>query len=173
MSQTKKLTLGALFITLGLILPFITGQIPVFSAQLCPMHFPVLIAGFVLGGKMGLVVGCLVPLLRSVIFGMPPMMPTAVCMAVELAVYGFLSGLIYEKSKKNTWSIYVSLLVAMLGGRLAWGIASVIIYGVMQQTFAMSMFIAGAFVNAIPGIILQIILIPLIVMSLKKAKVMK
>ena len=171
MNKTKSLTLSALFIALGLILPFITAQVPVINSQLCPMHFPVLLAGFVLGSKYGLIVGLVTPLLRSVTFGMPPMMPTAVCMAFELATYGFVSGWLYEKSKKNLRDIYLSLIVAMLAGRLVWGLASLIIYGLMGNSFVMKMFISGAFVNAAAGIVLQLIIIPVLVSYLKKAKV--
>lgn len=173
MNKTRDMTLSAMFIALGLIMPFITGQIPAISSQLCPMHFPVLLAGFVLGGKYGLLVGIITPLLRSVMFGMPTFMPTAVCMAFELATYGFVSGMLYEKSSKNLWGIYRSLIVAMLAGRLVWGLASLIIYGMMGNSFAMAMFISGAFVNAAAGIVLQLIIIPMLVSYLKKAKVIK
>ena len=173
MNKTRNMTLSAMFIALGLILPFITGQVPMIASQLCPMHFPVLLAGFVLGGKYGLLVGIVTPLLRSVMFGMPTMMPSAVCMAFELAAYGFVSGILYEKSSKNLWAIYRSLIAAMLCGRLVWGMASLLVYGMMGNSFAMTMFISGAFVNAAAGIVLQLIIIPLLVSYLKKAKIIK
>ena len=93
-TSTLNLVLGALFMALAIIMPFITGQIPEVGSMLLPMHLPVLICGFVCGWKYGLAVGFVVPLLRSVMFGMPPLMPTGVCMACELAAYGACTGLL-------------------------------------------------------------------------------
>lgn len=81
----KKIVLASMFIALGLVLPFLTGQVPVIGRQLLPMHLPVLIGGFVLGGSVGALVGFVTPILRSFIFGMPPFFPTAVAMAFELS----------------------------------------------------------------------------------------
>ena len=112
---------GAL--ALALLLPCVTGQIPQIGQMLCPMHLPVLLAGFVCGGPVGAAVGFIAPLLRSVIFGMPPMM-AAIPMAFELLTYGLVSGLLYGAfRKKNIGTTYASLLVAMLGGRIISGIA--------------------------------------------------
>ena len=162
MNQTKKITLSALFIALGLVLPFVTMQIPAIGSMLLPMHIPVLICGFVLSCKYGLLVGVITPLLRHLIFGMPPLL-TAITMAFELGAYGFFSGMLYRKLKKN---IYLSLILSMLVGRVVWGIASAAIYGISE--FGVSAFIAGGFVNAVPGIILQLILIPILVKVLKQ-----
>lgn len=169
--STINLVLGAFFMALGIVMPFITGQIPEIGSMLLPMHLPVLICGFVCGWKYGVLVGFVVPLLRSVMFGMPPLMPTGICMAFELAVYGASTGFLYEKLPKNTVSIYVSLFGAMIAGRLAWGLVSIPIYGIMGNAFSVQMFLAGALLNAIPGIILQIVVIPVVVMTLKRAKV--
>lgn len=166
-NSTKKLVLAGLFISLGLVLPFITGQIPKFGNMLLPMHIPVLIAGFVLGGKYGLAIGFIVPILRSLLFTMPPM-PFAIAMAFELATYGLITGLLYTRLPKKKINLYVSLIVAMLVGRLVWGIASYIIYGIQGTAFTFEMFMAGAFANAIIGIVLQLIIIPPILMALQK-----
>ncbi len=171
MSQThvKKLVLSALFLALGLVLPFLTMQIPQFGSALLPMHLPVLLCGFVCGAPWGLAVGFVTPLLRSLLFTMPPMFPTAVAMAFELAAYGLLAGLIYKLLKKNTVNLYVSLLLAMLGGRIVWGLVMTVISGLGGTEFGFATFLAGAFTNAIPGIILQIVLIPVILLALRKA----
>lgn len=166
-NSTKKLVLAGLFIALGLVLPFITGQIPKFGNMLLPMHIPVLIAGFVLGGKYGLAIGFIVPILRSLLFTMPPM-PFAIAMAFELATYGLITGLLYTRLPKKKINLYASLIVAMLVGRLVWGIASYILYGIQGTAFTFEMFIAGAFANAIIGIVLQLIIIPPILMALQK-----
>lgn len=167
--QIRKLTYAALFLALALVLPFLTGQIPQIGSALSPMHIPVLLCGFLVGWPWGLAVGFIAPLLRSVIFGMPVMVPGAVAMAFELAVYGLVSGILYRLLPKKKWSIYVTLIVAMLAGRVVWGIARLIIAGLSGNSFTWALFLAGAFTNAIPGIILHIVLIPVIVMVLERA----
>ena len=171
MSKTKNLTLSGLFLALGIILPFFTGQIPEIGGMLLPMHIPVLLCGFVCGPQSGLIVGFITPLLRSLIFGMPPLLPKALTMAFELAVYGWMSGSLYRKLPKNAVAIYLSLIISMVAGRVVWGLVSVPIYGMSGTVFSLQLFWAGAFLEAIPGIILQLILIPLIIMGLKKARV--
>lgn len=172
MKQTRKLVLSAFFMALGIVLPFLTGQIQQIGNMLLPMHLPVMLCGFLCGWQYGLAVGLLTPLLRSMMFGMPPMMPTAVAMAVELAVYGLVTGLLYAKLPKKLTYVYVSLICAMAAGRVAWGIVSIALYGIAGSAFSMQIFLAAAFFNAIPGIILQLVLIPVIVIALKKAGVM-
>ena len=167
--QIRKLTYAALFLALAMVLPFLTGQIPQIGSALSPMHIPVLLCGFLVGWPWGLTVGFIAPLLRSVIFGMPAMFPGAVAMAFELAVYGLVSGILYRLLPKKKWSIYVTLVVAMLAGRVVWGIARLILAGLSGGSFTWALFLAGAFTNAIPGIILHIVLIPVIVMVLERA----
>ena len=164
----QKLTLSAFFLALAYALPFLTGQIPEIGSMLCPMHIPVLLCGFFCGWSWGLIVGLLAPLFRSVTLGMPPLFPTAVCMAFELAAYGAFSGLLYRLLKKSRLNIYIALILSMIGGRIIWGIAMLFCMGVSGGTFTIAAFIAGAFTNAIPGIIVQIVLIPILVMALDK-----
>ncbi len=164
----RKLTYSALFTALALVLPFVTGQIPEVGAMLCPMHIPTLLCGFICGAPWGLAVGFIAPLLRSVIFGMPPML-VAVAMAVEMAVYGLVSGVLYRKLPGKKWTIYVSLLAAMVLGRIAWGGVQFVIAGLQNTTFTAAAFLAGAVTSAIPGIILQIVLIPIVIMALERA----
>lgn len=167
-SSVKTLVLAALFLAMALVLPFLTGQIPEIGAMLCPMHIPVLLCGFFCGWPWGLAVGLIAPVLRSLMFGMPPMFPTAVCMAFELATYGSVSGLLYDKLPRKKSSIYIALLTAMVLGRLVWGAARFICTGLDVSAFGLSAFWAGAVTTAIPGIVVQIILIPLLVMILER-----
>lgn len=171
-STVGNMVLAAMFLALGIVMPFLTGQIPGIGSMLLPMHIPVLICGYVCGWKYGLLVGAVVPVLRSMMFGMPPMMPTAAAMAFELATYGAVTGILYEKLPKTNASIYISLLIAMIAGRLVWGVVSIPLYGIAGKGFSMQMFLAGGFINAIPGIVLQIVLIPVMIMALRHAKVM-
>ena len=167
-SNVKNMVLAAMFLALALVLPFLTGQIPEIGSMLCPMHIPALLCGFFCGWPWGLAVGFIAPILRSLTFGMPPMFPVAICMAFELATYGAVSGMLYEKLPNKKSSIYVALLTAMVAGRLVWGVARFICAGLDVSAFGLSAFWAGAITTAIPGIIVQIVLIPVLVMALAK-----
>lgn len=172
MKNTRKLILAALFLALGYVLPFFTGQVPAVGKMLLPMHIPVLLCGFVCGWQYGLVVGFVVPLFRSMLAGMPVMMPTAVGMAFELMTYGAVSGLLYGMLPRKTWSIYAALLGAMLSGRVVWGIVSILLYGIQGSMFSWQIFLGGAIMNAVPGILLQLILVPVIIILLEKTGLM-
>ncbi len=169
----KNLVLGALFLALALLLPFLTGQIPQIGAIISPMHIPVFLAGFVCGAPTAAVVGFVAPLLRMAIFGMPPFL-TAIAMTFELCGYGLAAGLMYGvvfKNRHNLATIYVSLIVSMLFGRVIWGIAKLVIAGLgASDAFTWAAFLAGAFTTAIPAIIIHLILVPAIVFALQKAK---
>ena len=162
-----RTTLAALCLALCYVLPFLTGQIPEIGGMLCPMHLPVLLCGFLSGWPWGLAVGACAPLLRSLTLGMPPLFPTAVAMAVELAVYGAATGLLHRYLPKKRPYVYLSLVLAMLAGRAAWGLTMLALLGITGGAFTFSAFLAGAFVNAIPGIAVQIVLVPLLVMTLE------
>ena len=167
-NDIKKLMLSAMFLAMAFVMPFLTGQIPQIGAMLCPMHIPVLLCGFFCGAPWGLVVGIVAPMLRSFTLGMPPMFPTAFCMAFELATYGFMTGWLHNKLPKKKVNVYVSLLSAMVIGRLVWGIILFCCLGFDASKFGLSAFLAGAVFNAVPGIIVQIVLIPILVISLEK-----
>ena len=170
-NHIKRLALSAVLLAIGLVLPFLTGQIPEIGSMLLPLHQPALICGFVCGWQWGLAVGFVLPLLRSVLFGMPPMIPTALCMAFELAAYGAFAGLLYEKLAGRKFRVTLALVGAMLLGRAVWGVVSFAVYALMMENaFALTAFWLGAFVNAWPGIVLQLILVPLIVKALARSK---
>ena len=167
--QVRKLTYAALFLALAMVLPFLTGQIPEIGKSLCPMHIPALLCGFLCGWPWGLAVGFIAPLLRSVVFGMPAMFPGAVAMAFELAVYGGMAGLLYLLLPRKPWGIYAALILSMIAGRIVWGIVRLILAGLSGSQFTWALFLAGAVTTAIPGIILQLVLIPVLVMALERA----
>ena len=168
-----KLTLSALFLALAYVMPFLTGQIPTFGTMLCPMHIPVLLCGFICGWPWGLVVGLVAPLLRSLTLGAPVLFPMAICMSFELAAYGAASGVLHNAFPRKRPYIYCSLLISMIIGRLVWGAAMLVFLGITSSSFTISAFIAGAIANSIPGIIIQIVLIPIIVMLLENPKILK
>lgn len=167
--KTINIVLSAMFLSLCLVLPFLTGQIPEIGNMLLPMHIPVMLCGLICGWQYGLIVGAIAPIMRSLLFSMPVMYPTAIGMAFELATYGLLIGLLFRKSKWHCIkSLYISLIISMLGGRVVWGIVQSILLGLGDSGFTLSMFIGGAFLKAIPGIILQLVLIPAIMLILGK-----
>ncbi len=168
-----KMILAALFLALAYVMPFLTGQIPEVGQQLCPLHIPVLLCGFICGWPWGLAVGFIAPLLRSLTLTMPPIFPTAVCMAFELAAYGAIAGLMHKLLPKKKPFIYCSLLIAMMIGRIIWGFAMLVCVGIEGDVFSLSAFFTGAFTTALPGIIVQIILIPILVMVLDNPKILK
>ena len=167
--KLQTLVLSAMFLGLGLVLPFFTGQIPQIGNMLLPMHLPVILCGFICGWKYGLVVGAITPVLRSAVFGMPPMYPTAIAMAFELAAYGFLVGFLFKNARWQCLkSLYRCLIISMLGGRAVWGFVMTVILGSGENGFTLTAFLTGAFLNAIPGIIAQLILVPAIMLALNK-----
>ena len=172
-NRTIRLVLAALCLALAFVMPFLTGQIPEIGSMLCPMHIPVLLCGFVCGWQWGLSVGLVAPLLRSLILGMPPLFPVAVAMAFELAAYGAIAGLMHRALPRKKPLIYLSLLTAMIVGRLVWGAAMFLCLGIQGGSFGLAAFWAGAVVNAVPGIVAQILLVPLLVMLIENIKLFR
>lgn len=166
--NTKKIVLSAMFVALGIVLPFLTMQVPVIGNMLLPMHIPVLLCGFICGAPYGALAGLITPLLRSAILHAPVMMPTAITMSVELLFYGMIAGLLYSRLKNKRFGIYLSLIPAMLIGRIMWGLASIVVFNIMNVSFTWQIFFVQAFAKAVPGIVIQLILIPAIVSFLRK-----
>ncbi|HHY47267.1 MAG TPA: ECF transporter S component [Firmicutes bacterium] len=165
-SELRNLTWGALFVALGIIFPMLFHSIgagPVFL----PMHIPILLAGFLIGPAVGCVVGLVTPLLSAFLTGMPPLMPPkAQMMTVELAVYGFLAGLLYRVLRQN---LVLSLVVAMIAGRVVYGLLGAYLLP-MFGLKAIPVFypITGGIVGSLPGIIIQLIFVPTIVWLIER-----
>lgn len=168
-STTVSLTGTALCMALGIIFPIFFHLLGAGAAFL-PMHIPVLLCGLLFGWEYGAVCGFLVPLLSALLTGMPPLFPTAPAMMLELCAYGILTGLLYRKMR---WNIYPALIGAMLGGRAVSGLANAVFMGMAGKPYGFSAFLSAAFAVALPGIAIQIIAIPLIILSLEKANVIR
>jgi LytS/YehU family sensor histidine kinase len=160
LTPIQKITLSALFLSMAMLFPFLTGQIPQFGQMLLPMHLPILLCGFIIGPKEGGLIGFIAPLLRSLILGMPPFFPTASAMAFELATYGIIAGIMLKVFPKKFLFYMVSLVIAMVAGRIVWGGITWIFLAIQNSSFSFELFISGAILNAFPGIILQILVIP-------------
>ena len=169
-NKLVNLALSAIFLALAYVLPFLTGQVPQIGSMLCPMHIPVILCGFFCGAPWGLAVGFIAPLFRSLTLGMPHLFPNAFAMAFELAAYGFTAGIMYRVLPKKKGYIYCSLFIAMIIGRLVWGLVQFLCMGLDASKFSFATFWAGAVTNALPGIIIQIVLIPVLVMALDRIK---
>lgn len=173
-SHILKMVLAAFFLALAYVMPYLTGQIPEVGSMLCPMHIPVILCGFICGPYWGLTVGATAPILRSLLTGgFPPLFPTAVAMAFELAAYGVVCGVLHKLLPKRKTSVYVSLISSMIIGRLVWGLITFICMSASGSVFTFSAFMAGAVVNAVPGIIVQIVIIPVIVILLGKTNTVR
>ena len=168
--SVQNLVVAALMLALAYVLPYFTGNIPQIGSMLLPMHLPTLLCGFLCGGPWGAVVGFLAPLMRSAILGMPPPFPTAAAMAVEMAVYGLVSGLLYYRLPKSLGGIYTALISAMVAGRLVWGATMFLLTMGSGSAFTLAAFWAGAVANAIPGIILQLVAVPALVMAVQHVR---
>lgn len=163
-TSIKRTIISAMLLSLGIVLPFLTGQIKEIGDTLLPMHIPVMLCGLICGYKYGLALGLILPFLRAVTVGMPPIYPNAVWMSLELAAYGFVVGFLYFNFyKKQIWWLYSCLIISMISGRIVWGISKAVLMGVSGNTFTLQAFIAGAILDSIPGIILQLVLIPAII----------
>lgn len=169
-NSTKRLVLAGMFLAIGLVLPFITANIPEIGKRLCPMHIPVMLCGIFCGWQYGLAVGIITPLLRGFLFSMPVIFPDGVVMAFELATYAVIISLMYKALPKKLWAIYVSLITAMVGGRIVYGIVKAAIFatGLLSSPFTWEVFITSAVIKAIPGIISQIIIVPILVYVIKR-----
>lgn len=158
-THIRNLTFSALFLALALLLPFLTGQIPQIGALISPMHIPAFLAGYICGPIWGAIVGAVAPLLRFVLFGMPPLM-VAIPMSVELAAYAVIAGILYRVLPKKTGWLYASLGISMIGGRLLYSIVEITILGLQGEAFTPWLVLADTVTGTWAGIIVQFVLIP-------------
>ena len=172
MTHLTRSVTTAVCIALCVVLPMTLHAIPNGGTLFSPMHLPVLLCGLVCGWPYGLLCGILGPLLSSLITGMPGMgyLPT---MMVELALYGLISGIMIQliHTGKLAADLYISLLTAMLAGRILTGIARALIFAPRSgSVYSMEAWATGYFVSSLPGIIVQLILIPVLYMALQRAR---
>ncbi len=169
--KLKNLTLSAMFLALGIVLPILTGQIPQIGSMLLPMHIPVFLCSLICGYKHGAAIGFILPLLRSFVFGVPNLYPEAIAIAFEMATYALVAGLMYEKSKWHCIrSLYRALGASMIIGRVVRTVAQLSLLGIAGTPFAFGGYFTAVIVRGIPGIILQLILVPTIMVICHKTK---
>jgi hypothetical protein len=168
-AKTSYLIMALICLAVSAFLPMLTEQVPRFGQGLRPMHIPVLIAGFACGPVIGFVVGLAAPIISLLIHGSPALMQADFAMSLELATYGLIAGLLYSQLPRKTGNIYVSLITAMIVGRIVWGASMIALSSRDGLDFTYQMFITYAFIDAMPAILFHIVLIPAVVIALEKA----
>ena len=163
MKAVNKIILSGLFLALAVMIPQFLHPFGLAGNVFLPMHIPIILCGMICGYKWGGITGLLAPLISSVTFSMPVLYPMAVCMMLELAAYGVVSGILIKKT-----NVFVSLVSAMLAGRVVLGIAQAILFGISGNPLKLNAFLTGAFVTAIPGIVIQLFLVPAIIIAVKQ-----
>lgn len=166
-----RLSLSAMLLALVFVLPLLTGQVPQLGERFCPMHIPVFLCGYLCSAYWGFAVGFVGPLLRSLIVGVPaPLFPKGIAIAFELAAYGFMSGFLYKLLPKKRSNLYLSLIISMVAGRLVRAFVQLCCVGFDLTKFSFSAFGTVVVLNALPGIVIQLLLIPVLVSAVEKYK---
>lgn len=164
-NNTKRLVIAGLLLSIGIIVPSIFHLTGLPGRMLLPMHIPVLIGGFLLPPWLALSLGMLTPLLNSFITGMPILFPSGIIMIFELGVYGLIGSLTYRKLKLPS---IISLILSMISGRIIAGLVVFILATFFAVELSPIVFIIGTITTGLPGIVIQIILIPTIIHSIMK-----
>ncbi len=158
-----------MFLAMGTIFPFFTGQVPQIGSMLLPMHIPVFLCAFICGWRYSVPMAVILPLFRSVVFGRPNLYPEAISIAFELGTYALVIGLLYGRVRKqNVWTVYGCMIAAMVIGRVVRGAVQLSLLGLKGMPYTFELFFAGVVMVAIPGIILQLLLIPQTLLLLDK-----
>ena len=167
-TKTRFIAHSALFLALAVVLPLGFHAFGIAGRVFLPMHLPVLLAGFIAGPWSGLVVGLLAPLLSHLLTGMPPSYAVPL-MSLELPIYGFVAGICYNRLRLN---IYLALIVAMIFGRIMFGLGLFVLGRFMDLPYSAAQFFStgGAIISGLPGVVIQIVLIPVIVAAVKRQR---
>lgn len=170
MSSAKRISLCAMCIALCYVLPLVFHALALGSI-LSPMHIPVLLCGIVCGPLCGAFCGIAGPVLSSVLSGMPGA-AGLITMVPELVSYGLVCGLLMKRvhTQKLMMDVYASMIPAMLIGRIVGGLASALFYLGNNGEYSLAMFVSSYFIGSLPGIIVQLILIPALTVTLEKAR---
>ncbi len=169
--RLKKLILSAMFLAMGIVLPFLFGQIPQIGGMLLPMHIPVFLCAMICGWEYGVPMAIALPLFRSLLFSRPNLYPDATAIALEMAIYAFVSGYLYRSSAcKSIKALYKSLIVAMILGRIVRVATQLILLNIGDIPFSFGAVLSGILVTGIPGIILQLIVIPATMVMLQRTR---
>jgi hypothetical protein len=174
-NNVKKLTMSAMLLAIGIVLPMFTG--PQLGSILLPMHIPAILAGILVGSKRGLMVGMLIPILRSFLFGLPPLFPVGLAMAMELGTYALVAGLVYGKMRSlNMKRLYTAIVLSMLAGRVVFGIAmfvQLVGLGMGSGVYSLGIWFASVFLSSWVGIWVHLVGLPVVVLALWRSGVIR
>ncbi len=173
MSVSKKICTAAICVALCYVLPVILHSVGGGHA-FSPMHFPVLLCGLLCGPLYGALCGVVGPVISSVLSGMPQA-PQLISMIPELVVYGIVSGILFKfvRTKSIYANLYISLIPAMIAGRIAGGIVKSFVYLSNAESYSVSLWVGSYIIKTFPGIIAQLIIIPMLVFALIKSNVIE
>lgn len=163
--QTRDLVMAGLLMALGLIIPSIFHSTGIPGTVFLPMHIPVLLGGFLLPIPLAVMLGFATPILNSLLTGMPPMFPMMIIMMFELAVYAFVASLLY---RKFNWNIIISLIISMIIGRIVAGLVVFLLIVLFTVQMDPILFVKAGVITGLPGIIIQLILIPSLMYVINK-----
>ena len=170
MSSIKKICITSIMIALCCILPMMFHMAGL-GSTFAPMHIPVLLCGLICGGWFGACCGLIGPIVSSILTGMPA--PTIlISMVPELITYGIVTGLLMRivRTGFRSADLYISLVSAMLIGRVVAGVAKALLYMSNGESFTIALWVSSHFVTALPGIICHLILVPLLMMALYRSR---
>ncbi|MEZ5357892.1 MAG: ECF transporter S component [Candidatus Zixiibacteriota bacterium] len=160
--RTQFIVRTALFLALSILFPIAFHQFGLGGRIFLPMHIPVLLAGAIVGPAAGFLTGLLAPSLSFMLTGMPPSYAVPL-MTCELVLYGIIMGYFYRKLKLN---IYVALILALIAGRIGFAAGLFLLGLVIELPYGVKEYFTGAVLAGLPGIAIQIVFIPPLVLSI-------
>lgn len=164
-NYVKRLVIAGLLLAIGVIIPYIFHTTGIPGTVFLPMHIPVLLGGFLLPPHLAMLLGMLTPLLNSFISGMPVLFPMAIIMVFELGFYGLIASLLYRKLKAPA---FITLILSMIAGRMMAGVTVFVLAAFFALKLDPMTFIIGATTTGLPGIIIQLFLVPILIHAITK-----
>lgn len=162
-NYVKRLVIAGLLLAMGIIIPMIFHTTGIAGTIFLPMHIPVLLGGFLLPPVLALLLGMLTPLLNSLITQMPPLFPMAVIMIFELGIYGLVASVLYRKLRLPS---ILALIISMIAGRIMGGVVVFVLAAFFAIQMDPMVFIIGGITTGLPGIIIQLVLVPTLIYSI-------
>lgn len=163
MNKTRELVLSGLLLATGILLPMVFHMFGLIGPVVLPMHIPVLIGGFLLSPTLALYLGVLTPIISGLLTGMPVMFPMSIIMAFELGTYGLVASLATRKLKLSS---IPSLIISMIAGRISAGLTVTLLVQLFGVKMNPIMYIKGAIITGMPGLIIQLIIIPSLIYAI-------
>ena len=171
MPKVKQITISASMLALAIVFAMFFHLTGIDAMAFSPLHIPVFVCGLLCGAYYGGAVGFLVPFLALLLTGKPVLFPPfAQAMALEMAVYGAVCGIMARNRKRpKALNIYITVILAQILGRICGGALFAALPRPPMMAYSFDVFMAMYFTGTLPGIILQLALIPPLVLAIEKA----